>query len=188
MDQAPTRMSEAEVAIRLAEYLLSLPLAADQATVAIDGAVVASVDRGRIFEIERFLATRRWHLSQQQGRREWHGAYSRAGKQLHISSTSGTGDVVVQFGKRRVIAECKGGPLIKRPGSKEHRILKEALGQAVLWNGDHSDIMLVAVPDTQWFRPLAESWRQRPRVRKAGIQIALVSQSGDVSGFDLDEA
>jgi hypothetical protein len=37
---------------------------------------------------------------------------------------------------------------------------------------------------TPTFRTLANSWQQRPLVLKAGIQIALVAQSGDVSGFD----
>jgi hypothetical protein len=118
MDNVQAQMSEAEVAIRLAEYLLSLPNAADHATLAIDGAVIASVDRGRIFEIEQFLAANRWQLGQQEGKREWHGAYSRGGKQLHINSIAGTGDVVVQVGNRRVIAECKGGPLIKKRAAR----------------------------------------------------------------------
>lgn len=178
-------MSEAEVAIRLAEYLLSLPNAADQAMVAIDGAVVQTADRGRMFEIEKFLAANRWQLGEQKGKRNWHGAYSRGGKRLNINSISGTGDVVVQIGNRRVVAECKGGPLIKKRGSQEYRILKEALGQAVLSDGNASDLVVVAVPDTQWFRSLTEKWRKRPLVRKAGIQIVLVSGSGSVSGFTL---
>jgi hypothetical protein len=33
---------------------------------------------------------------------------------------------VIEIAGRRVVAECKGGPLIKR-GSQEYRILKEAL-------------------------------------------------------------
>ena len=145
------RMSEAEVAIRLAEYLLTFPSAADHATVAIDGAVIASADRGRLFEIEEFLSARGWQFGERQGTREWRGSYSRNGKGLSINSVAGTGDVVVQLGNRRVVAECKGGPLVKKHGSQEHRSLKEALGQALLWNGDASDLVIVAVPDTQWF-------------------------------------
>jgi hypothetical protein len=180
-----TRMSEAEVAIRLAERFLMFPGAADHANVAIDGAVVEIAGRGRLFDIDAFLSANKWELTRQEGKRAWHGVYSRGDKQLHISSSSGTADVLLQLGNRRVVAECKGGPLIKRPGSPEHRILKEALGQALIWNGYADDLLIVAVPDTQWFRPLVTSWQQRPLVLKAGIQIALVAPTGAVSGFDF---
>ena len=184
-DGPQLRMTEGEVAIRLAEYLLTLPGAADTVTIAIDGAVVETVTHGRLFEIEQFLATNGWRAVRQQGKRLWHGAYSRSDKHLHISSTSGIGDVVIQIGNRRVVAECKGGPLVKKRGSQEHRILKEALGQALLWREGADDILLIAVPDTPWFEPLATNWGSRPLVRKVGIQIALVAPSGDVSGFSL---
>lgn len=146
--------------------------------------MIASADRSRLFEIEEFLSARGWLLSERQGTREWHGSYSRNGKGLSVNSTAGTGDIVTQLGNRRVVAEFKGGPLVKKHGSHEYRILKEALGQALLWNGDASDLVIVAVPDTQWFRSIAESWRQRPLVRRVGIQIALASESGNVWGVD----
>jgi hypothetical protein len=61
--ESPTRMTEGEVAIRLAEHLLSVSGAADHTTVAIDGAVVEIAGRGRLFEIEQFLATNGWRLT-----------------------------------------------------------------------------------------------------------------------------
>jgi hypothetical protein len=108
-----------------------------------------------------------------------------ATQQLHINSKSGTGDVVVQIGQWRVVAECKGGPLVKKRSSPEHRILKEVVGQAMLWNPEPNDLLIVAVPNTQWFQPLATTWRQAPLVRRVGIQIVLVSPDGGVSGFTL---
>jgi hypothetical protein len=180
-----TRMSEAEVAIRLAERFLTFPGAAGHAKVAIDGAVVEIAGRGLIFDIEAFLSANRWKLVRQEGQRSWHGVYSRREQELHISSASGTADMLLQLGNRRVVAECKGGPLLNKPGNPEHRILKEALGQALIWNALPSDLLIVAVPDTPRFRPLVEAWQQRPLVLKTGIQIALVAQNGAVSGFDL---
>jgi hypothetical protein len=179
-----TKMSEAEVAIRLAERFLMFPGAADHAEIAIDGAVIEIAGGGPSFEIETFLAANRWELIRQGGKRPWHGVYSRGGKELRISSKSGTADVVLKLGNRRVVAECKGGPLIKKRSSPEQKILKEVLGQALIWNSLPSDMLVVAVPDTPTFRTLANSWQQRPLVLKAGIQIALVAQTGDVSGFD----
>jgi hypothetical protein len=91
----------------------------------------------------------------------------------HICSISGTADVVLQLGDRRVVAECKGGPLVKREGSPQYRILKEVLGQILIWNALPSDLLVVAVPDTPRFRKIACDWQQRPLVMKTGIQIAL---------------
>jgi hypothetical protein len=82
-------MTEGEVAIRLAEYLLSFPGAIGHAALAIDGAVVEISERGRLFEIEKFLAANEWRLIQQHdkpppGTGAWRGAYER----LHSNFTS----------------------------------------------------------------------------------------------------
>jgi len=47
------------------------------------------------------------------------------------------------------------------------------------------DIVVAAVPDTPVFHTLAESWRTRPLVKRAGIRIALVTRDGAVSGLSL---
>lgn len=179
------RMSEAEVAIRFAERFLTFPGAAAQAMVAIDGAVVEVTDKARFFEIESFLAGNGWKLVRQDGKRPWHGVYARRRQELRISSKSGAADVVLQLGDRRVVAECKGGPLVKKPGSPERRILTEALGQALIWNALPKDLIIAAVPDTPAFRSLVGSWQQRPLVRNAGIQLALVARDGAVSGCEI---
>jgi hypothetical protein len=49
------RMSEAEVALRLAEFILSLPGSGAMASVAIDGASI-KVGDAVIFDIGRFMA------------------------------------------------------------------------------------------------------------------------------------
>jgi hypothetical protein len=50
------RMPEAEVTLRLAEFILSLPGSGAMATVAIDGAGIR-VGRTIIFDIGRFMAS-----------------------------------------------------------------------------------------------------------------------------------
>src|ERR1700724_987095 len=108
-----TRMSEAEVAIRLAERLLLVPGAADRAKDADGGGFLEIAGRGPLFDIDAFLSANKWKQTRQEGKRSWRGIYSCGDKQLHISSTSGEADVLLQLGNRRVVAECKGGPLIK---------------------------------------------------------------------------
>src|SRR4051812_25392375 len=91
-------------------------------------------------------------------------------------SRPGEGHVITAINGRRIIAECKKGPLARRPRSPEYPLLPTALGQALLFDVSADDIVIAAVPDTPVFRRLAEAWRKRPLVRRAGIRIVLVSR------------
>lgn len=64
-------------------------------------------------------------------------------------------------------------------------MLTAALEQALLFDVSADDIVVAAVPDTPVLRKLAETWRSRPLVRRAGIRIALVARGGEVSGLDV---
>ena len=112
-----------------AERFLRMPRCGPGCEVGIDGAVIEMKGRNPFFDIASFLAARDWSLSAQKGTRPWHGAYTRNDQALHISSTSGAADVVLQLGNRRMVAECKGGPLEKRHGSPEYRILRQYSGR-----------------------------------------------------------
>lgn len=178
------RMAEAEVALRFADYLLELSGAEQSVEVAVDGASV-KVGEEEIFPIGAFLEERGWCQVGQSGKNDWGGTYERRKQKLRIHSNPGNGDVVICIGTRRIVAECKKGPLAKKKGSQERRNLTEALGQALLWPARPSDVVVVAVPDTERFRVLANQWRALPLVAKAGIQICLVSPNGEVSGLRL---
>lgn len=180
------RMPEAEVSIRLAEYLSELPGFEGRVDVAIDGASVM-VHGAEVFDIRGYLRAYGWGVSEldSNSRNEWAATYRRRGATMRIHSRPGIGDVETVVGGRRIIAECKKGPLIKKPGSQENPLLYAALGQALLLPALDDDIVVAAVPDTPTFRRIAEAWRERPRLKSSGIQIALVSRSGDVSGLSL---
>ena len=45
------------------------------------------------------------------------------------------------------------------------------------------DVLVVAVPDTDQFRRLAERWQGRPMMARTGILIVLVNRSGTVEGL-----
>jgi hypothetical protein len=179
------RMPEAEVALRLAEFILSLPNSGAMASVAIDRASI-KVGDAVIFDIGRFMAVLGWEQIKepQVGRNAWTGTYRRGDKTIRVHSRPGEGDVVATVDGRRIVAECKKGPLVRKPGSPEYPLLTTALGQALLFHVA-DDIVVAAVPDTPVFRELAESWRSRPLIRRAGIRIALVARDGAVSGLDL---
>lgn len=180
------RMPEAEVSIRLAEYLSELPGFGGHVDVAIDGASVR-VHGAEVFDIRGYLGAYGWHLSAQDGksRNEWAATYRRRRATMRIHSRSGLGDVEAVVGGRRIIAECKKGPLVRKPGSPEYPLLTTAIGQALLFRAEADDILVAAVPDTPTFRRIAEDWRERPRLKSSGIQIALINRTGEVSGLSL---
>lgn len=180
------RMSEAEVALRLAAFILSLHHSGAMASVTIDGASI-NVGDAIVFDIGRFMAGIGWEQIKepQFGRNVRTGAYRRNDKTIRVHSRPGEGDVVATIDGRRVVARCKKGTLAKKPGSPEYALLTAALGQALLFDVSADDIVVTAVPDTPVFRKLAEIWRGRPLVRRAGIRIALVARGGAVSGLDL---
>jgi len=111
------RMPEAEVALRLAEFILSLPASGAMASVAIDGASI-KVGDGVIFDIGRFMATTGWQpvKEAQAGRNAWTGAYRRGDKTIRVHSRPGEGDVVATIDGHRIIAKCRKG---RWPGSRD---------------------------------------------------------------------
>jgi hypothetical protein len=119
------------------------------------------------------------------GRNARTGTYRRNDKTIRVHSRPGDGDVVATIDGRRIVAQCKKGALVRKPGSPAYAMLTAALGQTLLFDVSADDIVVAAVPDTPVFRKLAKTWRSRPLVRRAGIRIALVARNGAVSGLDL---
>jgi hypothetical protein len=154
--------------------------------VAIDGASI-KVGDAVVFDIGRFMAGIGWEQVKepQVGRTAWTGAYRRGTKIIRVHSRPGEGDVITTVDGRRIIAECQKGPLARRAANPEASLLTTALGQALLFDVSADDIVIAAVPDTPVFRRLAEAWRKRPLVRRAGIRLVLVRRDGVVSGLDL---
>jgi hypothetical protein len=180
------RMAEAEVALRLAAFILSLPGSGAMAGVGIDGPSI-KVGDAVVFDIGRFMASTGWEQTKepQVGRNAWTGAYQRGDKTIRVHSRPGEGDVVAVVDGRRIAVECTKGPLVHKPGRAEHSLLTTALGHVLLFEVSADDIVVAAVPDTPVFRKLAEDWRGRPLVRRASLRIVLVARDGTVSGLDL---
>jgi hypothetical protein len=181
------RMPEAEVSLRLAFYLLKPPHCGGDVEVAIDGAQV-KVHGKQVFPLAAFLADAGWKQIEQKGKNNWQGQYEQNGRRLKVHAKSGSGDVVATVGDRRVWAECKGGPLIKKRGSPEYPILRGALGQIITVEKEtvKDCVLVVAVPATDAFCRLADKWQNAPLVVRSKIQIALVSRDGYVEGLKLD--
>jgi hypothetical protein len=179
-------MLEGEVAVRLVEYLFTLPRAGSMASVALDPAGMRAVDSG-VFDINRFMVQAGWSQikAPKIGRSGWTGVYGRDQKMIRMHSRPGEGGVATHVDGRRVIAKCTRGPLVRKVGNPEGSLLTMVLGQALLADVAGDDVIIAAVPDTPAFRRIVEHSRERPLIRKAGIQIVFVARNGAVSGANL---
>lgn len=176
-------MAEAEVSLRLAEHLLARAGKGSSVRVALDGAHVRVGDN-EIFPLESLLAELGWRQVRQNGKNRWQGLYGRGDQALEIHCTSGQGDVVCQVGGKTYRAECKKGPLVRKKGSPEYPLLREAIGQLLtVATVGVDDILVVAVPHSEGFAARALEWRSRPLMVRSGIRIALVGRDGRVDGL-----
>jgi hypothetical protein len=178
------RMPEAEVALRLAFWLLEHPEGEDRAEVAIDGAQVR-IGGDQVFALEEFMRVSGWE-HEPTGLGRWQGTYRKNGKRIDIHSRPGVGDVVGNVNNRTIRAECKKGPLILKRGGPEYPLLREALAQLLtVEEAGEEDVLVAAVPKAARFPTLAAAWSNRPLMRRVGIRIALVGRDGAVEGLDL---
>lgn len=177
------RMPEAEVSLRLAFHLLGRPDSHGSAEVGIDGAMVRIAYREH-FPIEAFMAREGSEQRAQMGKNFWQGVYEQDGRRLTVHARSGAGDVVASVGSERIRAECKGGPLIAKRGSREYPRLREALGQLLtVERVEAGDVMVAAVPHTDRFERLVHKWQPVPLLARSGIRIVLVGRDGAVEGL-----
>jgi hypothetical protein len=178
------KMSEAEVSVRLALFLLRSPLVESDVDVAIDGAQVQT--GGTVhFPLADFLVA----SGCPSGARGWQGRHEVKGcrSALRIHSTPGRGDVVAKLRDGRTLrAECKKGPLTRNKSSQEYPLLREALGQLLtVERVEATDVLAVVVPASPKFNELTSRWRGAPLVRRLGLQLVTVDRDGAVSGLDL---
>ena len=184
MEELPDdRMAEAEVSLRFAFHLLALPATTGLATVAIDGAQVR-VHGQEVFPISSFLVAHGWEMAEQRGKNDWQGRYANGDQTLLVTATSGIGDVVSEVGGRRVLAESKKGNLVRRKGSPEYPLVREAIGQLMTTGHvETNDTLVVALPQSETFRTLTSRWRTCPLIQEAEISFALVGRDGSVEGL-----
>jgi hypothetical protein len=180
------QMPEVEVMLRLAFYLLSLEGSAETCTITPDCQHVQSAGR-TIFPLAEFLAQEEWKQIERSGNELWEGAYVNGGKRLVITATPSSADVFIRVGKRLIRAECKKGPLIKRPGSPERPLMHAVIGQLMMSRSIEPDELLIAaLPNSDRFRRLAATCRECNRLKAAGLMFVLVGRDGSIDGFAVE--
>jgi hypothetical protein len=160
-------MSEAEVSLRLAEFLALPSRAVETVEVAIDGAQV-EVGNTLVFPLLRFMNDHGWELFEGD---KWRGRYSQNGfRDILVHSSPGRGDVVAKLPSGKTI----------RVESKKGTLQGQLL---TVPDVSDNDILGVAVPDSDKFKELASRWRKAPLMKRCGIKIILVSRDGSISGI-----
>jgi hypothetical protein len=132
------------------------------------------------FDIPSWLTGRGFTRATVTGRGQTSGTFRRGDQTLIVHSQPGLGDVVATLNGVEVEIEAKGGCINTRhPGqlSRLRKGLHEAVGQ--LMASPRAQVRLIAAvprhPETERL-----SQRLLPRCTRAGIEIALVNEHGEV--------
>jgi hypothetical protein len=202
---ASTKMTQTEVSLRLARFLIVSKLAAGDVTVSLGAHELTRRDVPK-FPVERFLLDRGFLRPLRLGE-SWSGEYLFAGTRnnesaprLIVASERDAADVVTTvrpFAAQtavadpsqsspvsRLIVHCTPGVLVETRSPAEHKWLRGSIGRTVTYEKAWAtDILAVASPRSDRFRDLANRWRGTDGMLRAGCLILLVDRAGGVDGF-----
>lgn len=143
-------------------------------------------EHGKRFAFRPWLERQGFALAGVLGTTEYGGIYRDGhGAELEVFPKPGRGDVVATIGNQILVAEAKGGIInTSHPGptSRLRRGLCEAVGLLLATPLSDGMRQIAVVPHTDVTRKLAE--RMVPRLRPAGIGIALVDGRGNVNDVE----
>jgi hypothetical protein len=165
------RLSEAAVMLAFANYLFEQ--GATEVTINPDGM------HGKQFKIRDWLLDNGYVHESSHGRTDCGGIYTNGSRRLRVWLRPGQGDVSGTVGNRVVVAECKGGVFNSSHNGVRSSLrsgLREAIGSLMERPKDERNIAVV--PDSEETRKFAE--RAAERATKAGIEIALVTEYGEI--------
>ena len=172
-DNQEKHFTEAAVMIAFALYLLE------------NGATAVELhpdgEHGKRHDLKVNLESHGFSLNSPIGTTQYGGVYRRGRQTLTIALRPGLGDVIGRIGDQTVVAECKGGIINTRHSGQASKLRKglfETIGMLLTRPLAHERLVVV-MPATIAIRRVAI--RVLPRVRAAGIEIALVEESGEVS-------
>ena len=185
-----TRMSQTEVALRLARHLAESPLLDGTVYVQIGAAEVnRRGDDVAVFPVRSYLS--RWGFSKERGRTgakpEWIGFYTsrRTKRKLLVNFDKHDGHVMGFFitGKRLVV-HCTAGNLANTRSPAEHHDLHRAVGRAICWAGAKpEDVLAVCTPRSERFRKMTAERSESVGVKRAGLRFFHVDRGGGMIGL-----
>jgi hypothetical protein len=182
----PWRMCQTQVCLSLAFHLLQEDLVTSDVTVAISGREVTRTLRPT-FDIQKFMRHRGGTTVSLPPNGCCRYAFRARRFGVVIVRDTGDGDVLAELAPGcRLIVYATPGPLRDTQSSREHSLLRNAIGVAVA-RADVTplDVVAVAVPRSPRMRQIVSEMRAAPRVVAAGLSLVTVAQAGAVDGLPL---
>ncbi|MEQ8784212.1 MAG: hypothetical protein RIE06_31480 [Roseibium album] len=143
-------------------------------------------EHGKRFDFLGWLRLRGFEKVSSVGSTNYGGEYQHEnGWNITIKPSSGKGDVVGEKDGKIISAECKGGVVNTRHAGQVSRLYKglcEAVG--LLMASENPGRQVAVVPWTEVTMRLAK--RMMPRCARAGIEIALIGERGEVINVTTD--
>ena len=137
-------------------------------------------EHAKQFPIAEWLAGQGFTLKERRGTKSYCGTYVRDQQVIIVSSKPGHGNIVARTQSGVILSECKGGIINTRHTGQTSRLrrgLREAIG--LLMTRPRGGRQVAVVPKTEATARMAH--RLAPRANDAGMEIALVGESGQVT-------
>lgn len=138
-------------------------------------------EHGKQHDIKATLEGLGFQHREVRGTTKYGGVYSRGAQTVTVSLRPGLGDVVARTRSTTIVAECKGGVVNSRHAGLQSRLrrgLCEAVG-LLMARPLQDERHIAVVPSTKATETLAK--QILPRALAAHIELALVSETGEVS-------
>jgi hypothetical protein len=183
------RMSQTEVALRVAAHLAKSPSFAGPVFVKLGGVEANRGTNDTAFPVATYLS--RWGFSKDrlptQTRPGWVGLYSNKVNSRKLLLGFDRFDPIVHTrlaAGRRIVVHCWAGNVTDTRSPAEVHDLNRAIGRAVGWKGTLTDdVIAVCIPRSERFRKLAAEKATSVGAQRAGLMFLHVDRGGTVSGF-----
>ena len=181
------RMTQTEVGLRLATFLIKSGFAADQVVYLLAGYELTRLERPQ-FPVRRYLTERLGFTADTESPDSWEGIYhleSRPATPLIIGWEKHAGQVITKLASgQRFVAFVTAGLLHESRSPAEHKNFWQVVGRAITSPyTEGTDLVAVCVPRSERYRKLAAEYRRSEGICRSRIAILTVDRAGQVDGL-----
>lgn len=181
------RMTQTEVSLRLAKYLITRKLVSSKVALTCAGYELTRRDMPR-FPIHRFLTENLGLTARQNIGDKCRGSYIMKDRpqSLVIDFDRLNGHLITHLGSgQRLVVFASAGRVASSRSPAEHKQLRGAIGRALTWEGaDALDLLAVCVPRSSQYLRLSMTFREAEGLKRARLIILTVDRhSGEVHGL-----